>query len=174
MSDWVEQVRACESVAQLSVLFEQLGGKANGEEFVRMFGWRKDELTRHASGGNLTSLSAQVQEVFTDWQVANDDFVKHGQAWALADAQLKKLQGTKYLTYKQLNGGPAVEVEARVNADDDILAQRLERNMNDALMRSDYKIIALLEAKWDYLQSLMVTERGQTDNRMSRPRDMNT
>jgi hypothetical protein len=171
MSTFIDDVRACESVAELNKLYNELGGAANGPEFTQVFTWRKEELLHPKLGANLTQYASNVEAVFKDWEAANEAFVDHGKKWARADAELKKMQGKKFLYYRSQHKGAIQDAQARTDDDAEIFQLRLDRNTNEALMKTDYKIIELLAAKWDYLQSLMVTERGGTDDRHSGPRE---
>ncbi len=156
---WVDDVRNAQSLPELMNLYETAGGEVLTEEELAVLTWRKNELAAVHIGDHLTELSPAINQVFDDRARANAEFIEHGKLWAAADADLKRLQGKKWLFYKQTKGGPAAEVEAYVNDDEDVYKLRLTRNTNEAMLKTDYKVIELLSDRWEYLQSLMVTER---------------
>ena len=169
---WIEMVRQRNTVPELIALFNELGGADNGPEFAQVFAWRRDELEQHhrlmdengharvvGVGTPYTSLAAAIEAVFEDWERVNATMAEHAKLWADADARVKKLQGKKYLYYKTQHGGSTATVEAYVNDDQEIFDARLKRNENEALLKVDYGIRDLVAAKWDYLRSLMTTER---------------
>jgi hypothetical protein len=164
---WVEDVRKASSIPELTVLYEKYGGAGNGAEFTQVFAWRKQELLGTTGGVHLSSFAGAIEKVFADWDEANRAMKEHGHKWAAADATVKKLQGKKFLLYRS-QGGAIADAEARLNDDDELFQARMDRNLNEALMKSDYKVIELLEARFQYLQSLMVTERGDKMPTMER------
>jgi hypothetical protein len=156
---WIDDIRAATTVAELVELYNELGGANNPPEFTEAFTWRKNELMAQHLGDHLTSLAPAINQLFDDRQAAVKDMQEQGRLWAEADAKLKRLQGQKYMAFKARDGGTEAALLARVNEDKEVFELRLQRDLNDAAMKASYKVIELLRDRWEYMQSLMVTER---------------